>query len=67
MTDDRRLALGPDEFDSLREISKGDAQREIPQLYWERLVSLGYAVRRLGEPGLTASGVSRRANNRVRA
>jgi hypothetical protein len=61
MTDDRRLTLSPDEFDSLREISKGDAQREIPQLHWERLVSLGYAVRRLGELGLTASGVRRLA------
>jgi hypothetical protein len=57
MTDDRRLTLRPEEFDSLREISKGDAQQEIPQLHGERLVSLGYAVRRLGEPGLAASGV----------
>jgi len=28
----------------LREVSKGNAQREIPQLHWERLVGLGYAV-----------------------
>jgi hypothetical protein len=61
MTDDHRLTLSPDEFDSLRKISKGDAQQEIPQLHWERLVSLGYAVRRLGELGLTASGVRRLA------
>jgi hypothetical protein len=56
MTNDRPLALSPEEFDSLREVSKGDAQREIPQLHWERLVGLGYAVRRLGELGLTVPG-----------
>ena len=61
MTNDRPLALSPEEFNSLREVSKGDAQREIPQLHWERLVGLGYAVRRLGELGLTASGVRRLA------
>ena len=61
MTNDRPLTLSPEEFDSLREVSKGDAQREIPQLHWERLVSLGYAVRRLGELGLTASGTRRLA------
>ena len=61
MTNDRPLALSPEEFDSLREVSKGDAQREIPQLHWERLVVLGYAVRRLGELGLTASGIRRLA------
>jgi hypothetical protein len=61
MTDDRPPALSPEEFDSLAEVGKGDAQREIPQLHWERLVSLGYAVRRLGELGLTASGIRRLA------
>ena len=54
-------SLSPDELNSLREVGKGDAQREIPQLHWERLVSLGYAVRRLGELGLTASGIRRLA------
>jgi hypothetical protein len=54
-------ALSPDEFDS-REVSKGEAQQEIPQLHWERLVALGYAVRRLGELGLTASGTRRLAS-----
>jgi hypothetical protein len=53
--------LSSDEFESLLEVSKGDAQREIPQLHWERLVALGYAVRRLGELGLTASGTRRLA------
>jgi hypothetical protein len=53
--------LSDDEFASLREVSKGDQQREIPQLHWERLVGLGYAVRRLGELGLTASGIRRLA------
>jgi hypothetical protein len=61
MTNDRALALSPEEFDSLREVSNGDARREIPQLHWERLVGLGYAVRRLGELGLTASGIRRLA------
>ena len=58
---DHQPALSPDEFASLREVSRGEAQREIPQLHWERLVGLGYAVRRLGELGLTASGLRRLA------
>jgi hypothetical protein len=37
-----RQVLTPDQFDSLREVNKGDAQPEIPQLHWERLVSLGF-------------------------
>jgi hypothetical protein len=61
MTNDRLPELTPDEFDSLREVGKGDAQREIPQLHWERLVGLGYAMRRLGELGLTAAGARRLA------
>jgi hypothetical protein len=59
---DLHPALSADEFVSLREVGKGESQREIPQLHWERLVSLGYAVRRLGELGLTASGQRRLAN-----
>ena len=58
---DHHPALSADEFASLREVGKGDAQDEIPQLHWERLVGLGYAVRRLGELGLTASGLRRLA------
>ena len=58
---DHRPALSADEFASLREVSKGEAQGEIPQLHGERLVGLGYAVRRLGELGLTASGQRRLA------
>jgi hypothetical protein len=54
-------ALSAEEFASLIEVSKGEAQQEIPQLHWERLVALGYAVRRLGELGLTASGLRRLA------
>lgn len=61
MSTDHLPALSPDEFESLREVSRGDAQREIPQLHWERLVALGYALRRLGELGLTPSGVRRLA------
>jgi hypothetical protein len=56
---DHHPALSADEFASLREVGKGDSQGEIPQLHWERLVALGYAVRRLGELGLTASGLRR--------
>jgi hypothetical protein len=56
---DQYPAVTAEEFASLLEVSKGDAQREIPQLHWERLVALGYAVRRLGELGLTASGMRR--------
>ncbi len=58
---DPHPALSAEEFASLLEVSKGEAQREIPQLHWERLVGLGYAVRRLGELGLTASGIRRPA------
>ena len=59
---DPHPALSAEEFASLLEVSKGrNAQREIPQLHWERLVGLGYAVRRLGELGLTASGIRRLA------
>ena len=60
MTDDLQ-ALSADEFASLVEVGKGRAQLEIPQPHWERLVGLGYAVRRLGELGLTASGIRRLA------
>ncbi|GIQ77875.1 hypothetical protein ACE103_20820 [Bradyrhizobium sp. ma5] len=60
MTDDPQV-LSSDEFASLVEVGKGEGQREIPQLHGERLVGLGYAVRRLGELGLTASGVRRLA------
>jgi hypothetical protein len=58
---DQPAALSPDEFASLREVGKGDTQCEIPQLHWERLVGLGYAVRRLGQLGLTHSGIRRLA------
>jgi len=61
MTNDRPVDLSPEEFASLHEVGNGDAQREIPQLHWERLVAVGYALRRLGELGLTASGVRRLA------
>ena len=61
MMTDHPPDLSPDEFNSLLEVSKGDAQGEIPQLHWERLVRLGYAVRRLGVLGLTASGLRRLA------
>jgi hypothetical protein len=53
--------LSPDEFSSLLQLSKGQAECEIPQFHWERLVKLGYAVRRLGELQPTASGIRRLA------
>jgi hypothetical protein len=51
--------LSNDEFVSLLKVDQPDRQSEIPQLHWERLVALGYAGRRLGELGLTASGMRR--------
>jgi hypothetical protein len=53
--------LTSEELASLLEVSKCDGQREIPQLHWERLVALGYAVRRLGVLGLTEAGIRRLA------
>jgi hypothetical protein len=61
MTNDHPVDLSPEEFSSLGKVDNGGAQCEIPQLHWERLVAVGYAVRRLGELGLTASGVRRLA------
>ena len=54
--------LSPDELESLRDVGRGNTHG-IPQLHWERLVSLGYAIRRLGELDLTAAG-SRRLDDR---
>jgi hypothetical protein len=48
MAHDPLASLSSEEFTSLLEVSKGDAQSDIPQLHWERLVALGYALRRLG-------------------
>jgi hypothetical protein len=61
MVRDAPVVLSSEEFDSLRELGKGDAQGDIPQLHWERLVALGYALRRLGTLGLTDSGKRRLA------
>jgi hypothetical protein len=61
MIHDPLASLSPEEFTSLLEVSKGDAQRDIPQLHWERLVALGYALRRLGVLGLTEAGIRRLA------
>ena len=58
---DSPALLSDEEFNSLREVGKGDAQGDIPQLHWERLVALGYALRRLGTLGLTDSGRRRLA------
>jgi hypothetical protein len=61
------VLLSTEEFESLREVSKGDAQGDIPQLHWERLVALGYALRRLGILGLTEPGTRRLATGNVPA
>ena len=61
MVNDPPAPLSSEEFDSLFEVSKGDAQSDIPQLHWERLVALGYALRRLGVLGLTEAGIRRLA------
>jgi hypothetical protein len=61
MVHDPPAPLSSEEFDSLFEVSKGDAQSDIPQLHWERLVALGYALRRLGVLGLTEAGIRRLA------
>jgi len=61
MVQDSPAPLSSEEFGSLVEVSKGDAQRDIPQLHWERLVALGYALRRLGVLGLTEAGIRRLA------
>lgn len=72
MTDSRAVRnlpalLSIEEFASLREVGKGDAQGDIPQMHWERLVALGYALRRLGTLGLTDSGKRRLAAGNVQA
>ena len=59
--------LSTEEFDSLREVGKGDGQGDIPQIHWERLVALGYALRRLGTLGLTDSGKRRLATGNGQA
>jgi hypothetical protein len=61
------VLLSAEEFASLREVGKGDAQGDIPQMHWERLVALGYALRRLGTLGLTESGKRRLATGNVQA
>jgi hypothetical protein len=64
---DSLVLLSTEEFDSLREVGKGDAQGDIPQMHWERLVALGYALRRLGTLGLTESGKRRLATGNIQA
>ena len=61
MPHDPVALLSSEEFTSLLEVGKGDAQGDVPQLHWERLVALGYALRRLGVLGLTEAGIRRLA------
>jgi hypothetical protein len=56
MLRDPSVLLSAEEFDSLRKVGEGDAQGNIPQIHWERLVAEGYALRRLGTLELTESG-----------
>jgi len=63
---DPPVLLSTEEFDSLREVSKGDAQGDIPQMHWERLVALGYAPKTTWYPW--ADGVRQAApRNRKRS
>ena len=66
MIHDEPGALTSEEFDSLVEVGEG-GQRDIPQAHWERLVALGYALRRLGVLGLTESGKRRLAAGNAQA
>ena len=61
MVDAHLPTLSSQEFTSLHELSRGDLQRDISQLHWERLVALNYALRRLGVLGLTEAGIRRPA------
>ena len=61
MVQNAAAPLSSEEFSSLLELDKGEAQRDIPQNHWERLVTLGYALRRLGVLGLTEDGKRRLA------
>jgi hypothetical protein len=61
MADMHLPSLSTEELASLRELSKGNLQQDIPQLHWERLVALNYALRRLGVLGLTEAGIRRLA------
>jgi hypothetical protein len=61
MTNDELPALSRGEFGSLRELSNGNSQAEIPHAHGERLVQLGYVLRRLGRLSLTSSGIRRLA------
>ena len=59
MVRDPPVLLSTEEFESLREVSKGDAQGDIPQMHWERLVALGYGTKTTWYPW--ADGVRRAA------
>jgi hypothetical protein len=61
MADTHLPSLSIEELASLRDLGKGDLQQDIPQLHWERLVALNYALRRLGVLGLTEAGIRRLA------
>ena len=60
MNDD--LSLTFEEFSALGEASRGIAQGPIPQEHIERLIALGYVIRRLGTISLTLAGSRRFAN-----
>jgi hypothetical protein len=56
MLRDPSILLSAEEIDSLRKVGEADAQGNIPQIHWERLVAEGFALRRLGTLELTESG-----------
>ena len=56
MADDLTTPLTDEEFAALKEASRGISQLEIPQEHAERLVELGYLVRRLGSFSVTVAG-----------
>jgi len=56
MAHDLTTPLTADEFAALKEASKGISQADIRQEHAERLVELGYLVRRLGSLSVTVAG-----------
>jgi len=56
MAHDLTTPLTAEEFAALKEASRGIAQLDIRQEHAERLVELGYLVRRLGSLSVTVAG-----------
>lgn len=56
---DPQVPLTPDEFRSLREVSKGLMQHEIPLSHRARLLEVGYIKKGVGGWTLTDAGRAR--------